>query len=291
MRIPVLAAAALLAFTAGCATAVPAAATVAPARAVFTGLALRDPTVMQSFAYDPVHRVWIFAQLTWGQPASAGDLTLTRVSAAGVRLGWMHLRGFGHGLSVGAEPCGTGTCVWAEARAVAEPALGWALPGSYGTGIARFAWRSSATLTPSSAGVAVYAPNGGQPEQTPSVDWADRLIAVQYWSAALRVFRWAVYPLAAFRARDYTAAARVTVPAVLAASGRTEQGWALAGRGTLVNWQGEAYSAANPPPGDATFATVTMSGAVASGRAACTGFASGAAGARRANVYCTSFPT
>jgi hypothetical protein len=280
-----------------------AAATAAPGRAVFTGLALRDATVMQSFAYDPVHRVWIFAQLTWGKPASAGALTLTKVSASGVRLGWMHLAGFGHGLSIGAEPCGAGTCVWTEARAVAEPALGWANAGYYGTQIARFTWHDSATITPSSSGVERFGVNAGAPEQTPSVNVSAGLIAVQYWSAGLRAFRWAVYSLAAFKAHRYTALARVTVPPALARNGRVEQGWALAGRTTLVNWQGEAL----PPPGDATFAAVTTSGAVtstlstagaglsyrepegatiAAGKA-CTGFASGTAGARLANVYCS----
>jgi hypothetical protein len=152
--------------------------------------------------------------------------------------------------------------------------------------------------------------NAGAPEQTPSIDVADGLIAVQYWSAGLRAFRWAVYSLAAFKTHRYTALARFTVPAALARTGRVEQGWALAGRSTLVNWQGEAYSGSNPPPGDATFATVTTAGAVASalsragtalsyrepegaakaGTALCTGFASGHAGARRANVYCTVRP-
>ena len=61
--------AAVLAVAAGCAAAPAAAAPAAPSVAVFTGLALRDPTVMQSFAYDPAHRVWVFAQLTWGRPA------------------------------------------------------------------------------------------------------------------------------------------------------------------------------------------------------------------------------
>ena len=300
-------AAAVLALAAGCASAAPAQAALpaAPSVAVFTGLPLRDATVMQSFAWDPVHRVWIFAQLTWGRPASAGDLTLTRVSAAGKRLGWMHLAGFGHGLSIGAEPCGANTCVWTEVHAVAEPARGWALAGSYGNQVARFTWRSGATLAWNSSGVERFGVNAGAPEQTPSVNAAAGLIAVQYWSVALRAFRWAVYSLAAFRQHRYTALARLTVPAAIARNGRTEQGWALASRTTLVNWQGEAK-----PASDATFSTVTTSGAVASvlstagaglsfrepegaamaGTAACTGFASGPAGARRANVYCTARP-
>ena len=117
-------AAAVLAVAAGCASTVPAAAApAAPSVAVFTGLTLRDPSVMQSFAYDPARRVWVFAQLTWGRPASAGDLTLTRVSASGARLGWMHLRGFGHGLSIGVDGSGG---IWTETRAYrgACPGLG-----------------------------------------------------------------------------------------------------------------------------------------------------------------------
>ena len=291
--------------TAACGTARPAAAqaTAAPTVAVFTGLPLRDATVMQSFAYDPAHRVWVFAQLTSGAPASSGDLTLTRVSAAGARLGWMRLRGFGHGLSIGVEPCGTGTCVWTEAHATAEPALGWADAGAYGTGIARFAWRNSATITPASAGVERFGVNGNAPEQTPSVDAADGLIAVQYWSAGLHAFRWAVYSLAAFKRHVYTALARFTVPASL--GGSTEQGWALASRTQVANWQGVAGGAA-------VFSAVSTAG-VLTGRVLstagsglsfrepegaaragpgnlCTGFASGAAGARRANVYCTMKP-
>ena len=148
-----------------------------------------------------------------------------------------------------------------------------------------------------------FADNGSAPEQTPSVDAADGLIAVQYWSAGLHVFRWAVYNLAAFRRHSYTALARFTVPAGL--GGSTEQGWALASRSTVANWQGDAGGAA-------TFSLVTTAGVLAgkvtstagaglsfrepegAARAGagnlCTGFASGPAGARRANVYCTARP-
>ena len=123
---------------------------------------------MQSFAYDPAHRVWMFAQLTWGKPASAGDLTLTRVSASGARLGWMHLAGFGHGLSIGIDGSGG---IWTETHAVAEPARGWALAGSYGSQIARFAWRNGATLTP--AMVERFGPNANAPGADPSA-WTRR---------------------------------------------------------------------------------------------------------------------
>ena len=242
------------ALTAACGTARPAAAqaTTAPAAAVFTNLALTDPSVMQSFAYDPAHRVWVFAQLTWGKPAPSGDLTLTRVSASGARLGWMRLAGFGHGLSIGVDGSGG---IWTETHATAEPARGWALAGSYGSQIARFAWRNGATLTP--AMVERFGPNANAPEQTPSVDAADGLIAVQYWSVSLKAFRWAVYGLAAFKQHRYAALARFTVPAAI--SGGTEQGWALASRTQVANWQGTATGAL----GNATLATVSAAGRAA----------------------------
>ena len=142
-----------------------------------------------------------------------------------------------------------------------------------------------------------------RPEQTPSVDAADGLIAVQYWSVSLKAFRWAVYGLAAFKQHRYTALARFTVPAAI--SGGVEQGWALASRTQVANWQGTAGGAA-------TFSLVTTAGALtarvtstagaglsyrepegmtrAGAGNLCTGFASGAAGARRANVYCQARP-
>ena len=201
-------------------------------------------------------------------------------------------RGFGHGLSIGVDAAGG---IWTETHAVAEPARGWALAGSYGSQIARFAWRNGATLTP--AMVERFGSNANAPEQTPSVDAADGLIAVQYWSAGLHAFRWAVYSLAAFRQHRYTALARFTVPAAI--SGGVEQGWALASRTQVGNWQGAAS------PG--TYSAVSTSGTLL-GRAAgagsgepegmtragpgnlCTGTATGPAGARRANVYCQAGP-
>ena len=277
-----------------------------PTTPVFTGLALQDATVMQSFAYDSAHKTWVFSQLTAGKPASAGDLTLTKVSNTGKRLGWMHLVGFGHGITVVAEPCGTATCIWTEAHAVAEPALGWADAGSYGTEIARFTWRNSATITINSTGVTRYKVNAEQPEQSASINFEAGLIAIQYWSTAGHVFRWAIYSLAAFKQHKYTALARVTVPASLANNGITEQGWALINKTTLINWQGNAK-----PSDNATLSWVNTSGSVTDqvhssagaslswrepegvtviGSTICTGFASGVVGARRANVYCTAKP-
>ncbi|GAA2759830.1 hypothetical protein GCM10009872_51910 [Actinopolymorpha rutila] len=270
-----------------------------PSVPTLAGMRLQDPTVMQAFAWDPAHRVWIFAQLTAGRPATSGDLTLTKVSATGARLGWMHLRGFGHGLTISIENAGAVTYVWTETHAVANPVRGWALAGAYGNQIARFAWRSGVTLTPSST--KQFGVNAGAPEQTPSVDAADGLIAIQYWSTGLHVFRWAVYDLAAFKRHQYTALARFTVPPTLA--GTVEQGWALASRTQVGNWQGTNSG----KPGNATFATISSAGSL-TGRVnstvagepegmtrvgpgnLCTGFASGPTGARRANVYCNATP-
>jgi hypothetical protein len=268
-------------------------------RSIFapTGVPLHDPSVQQSFAYDAVNRVWIFAQSSY--PGSPGDLTMTKVSTAGTVLGYMKLKGFGHGLSIGLEPVGATTYVWTESVGVAEPALGGSADaGVYGTKIARFAWRSSATLYSTTAGVALYL--GSQPEETPSIDMAHGLIAVHYWSSG--AFRYSVYSLAAFKARRYVPLARGVDPPYTA----TSQGWALNGS-TIARLEGNAYESWNPAPGNTVLTMLTTSGVVISrhlvtampdlayrepeGAAVlagvvCEGFASGVSGARRANVTC-----
>jgi hypothetical protein len=51
-------------------------------------------------------------QLTYG--GGDGDLTLTKLSLPGNRLGYMLHTGFGHGVSFGAELVGTSTYLWTE---------------------------------------------------------------------------------------------------------------------------------------------------------------------------------
>lgn len=270
------------------------------ARAIITptNVPLHDPSTQQSIAYDAVNRVWVFAQCSY--PGAAGDLTLTKVTPTGTVLGYMHLRGFGHGLSIGLEPVGATTYVWTEAVGVYEPALGGsANAGVYGTRIARFAWSNSRTIYATSSGVALYA--GNQPEETPSVDMVHGLIAVHYWSSG--AFRYTTYSLSAFKARSYVPIARGVDPPYSA----TSQGWALYGS-TIARLEGDAYESWNPAPGNTVLTMLSTSGVVVSRRlvtalpdltyrepegaavlsgVVCEGFASGAAGTRHyGNITC-----
>jgi hypothetical protein len=290
---------------------------VQPNVAILSSVTLRDTTIMQSFAYDDVNKVWIFAQVqqsgrfgkTASQHAHDGDLTLTKISQSGAILGYMYLSGFGHGLSIGVEPAGSTTYVWTESNSQYFEALGSADANGYGTKIARFAWRNSTTLTPLSSGVTLFAVNDEAPEQSPYVDYKRNRIAVQYWSAPHNTFRWAVYPLDQFKARDYTPIIRSSWPDEL--NRITDQGWAYVNDSIMLNYNGNACSSTNPAPGNATLFKVSLPGpdAVVADRAlitsggslsprepegltilgsdnVCVGFTSGSSGARRANVYC-----
>jgi len=223
---------------------------------IISGVKLTDASPMQGLAHDAVHGFWIIAQVTY--PVGPGDITLNKVSDAGVLLGVMHLDGFGHGTSIGVEPVGSTTYVWTEAVGVSEPALGSALAGVYGTKIARFAWTTGRTITATSTGVSLFA--GNQPEETPSVDVTHGLIGIHYWSAPSSNFRYVVYSLAQFKARTYAPLANVADPAYTA----TAQGWALSGS-TIVRVEGDAYTTTtNPPPGNIVLLTMTTAGVIAS---------------------------
>jgi hypothetical protein len=232
---------------------------VQPNFAILSGVTLRDTTIMQSFVYDDVNKVWIFAQVqqsgrfgkTASQHAHDGDLTLTKISQSGAILGYMYLNGFGHGLSIGVEPAGSTTYVWTESNSHYFEALGSAYANGYGTKIARFAWKNSTTLTPLSSGVTLYAVNDEAPEQSPYVDYKRNRIAVQYWSATHNTFRWAIYPLDQFKARDYTPIIRTSWPDEL--NRITDQGWAYVNDSMMLNYNGNAYGSTNP--GNVSLAT------------------------------------
>ena len=233
---------------------------------VLSNVKLHDKTVLQSFTYNRADGTWVFAQVMqdgrFGKStmrhAKAGDLTLTKVSTSGDALGYMYLLGFGHGLSIGIEPSKSGTHLWTEARSRYMRALVSANANGYGTQIARFSWKSGATLRSSSSSVTHYGVNDGKPEQTPYVDAAANRIAVHYYSPGAKTFRWAIYPLDQFKKRRYHAIKRVTWPGDLATI--TNQGWAYVDDSTFLNFNGNAYSAVNPPPGNATLFTVKTEG-------------------------------
>ncbi|UWE12957.1 phage baseplate protein [Actinacidiphila bryophytorum] len=102
--------------------------------------------VLQSFAYDNTHQHIYFVQVNSvnTDPDHVGDLWITKTDTAGRILGSMALHRFGHGVSIGVEPSGSGAYLWTEWKSSA---------GGFGTKIGRFKFVDGATLAPDSAAV------------------------------------------------------------------------------------------------------------------------------------------
>ncbi|MBL1080387.1 Teichoic acid biosynthesis protein C (Precursor) [Streptomyces actinomycinicus] len=150
---------------------------------------LREPTVLQSFAFDEVHHHLYVLQLVRGG-RDAGDLCLNRLDHAGRRLGHMYLKGFGHGVSMGVQHDADGTVwIWTEADAA----------GGYGRGVTRFRFAGGATRTPRD--VRVRHPIAGSHANQPGICPATGRIAVRHRTGGTPRYR--VWDLAAFTAREY----------------------------------------------------------------------------------------
>lgn len=151
---------------------------------------LKEPTVLQSFAFDEVNGHLYVLQLRRGG-GEAGDLCLNKLDLQGKRLGHMYLQGFGHGVSMGVQNAPDGTVwIWTEADA----------KGGYGRGVTRFRFAGGAVRT--GADVKIRHPIPGSVNNQPSVCMASSRIAVRYRTAAGEP-RYRVWDLDAFVARDY----------------------------------------------------------------------------------------
>ncbi|MFJ3302683.1 Teichoic acid biosynthesis protein C (Precursor) [Streptomyces sp. NPDC086549] len=152
---------------------------------------LKEPTVLQSFAFDEVHKHLYALQVCRGG-ADDGDLCLNKLDYKGHRLGHMYLRGFGHGVSMGVQNASDGT-VWIWTEADAE--------NGYGQGVTRFRFFDGAVRT--GEDVKIRHPIEGSTNNQPSVCMASRRIAVRYRMDNKPRYR--VWDLDAFVARDYSA--------------------------------------------------------------------------------------
>ncbi|WP_225822897.1 Teichoic acid biosynthesis protein C (Precursor) [Streptomyces naphthomycinicus] len=197
---------------------------------------LREPTVLQSFAFDDVHHHLYVLQLTPGG-RDAGDLCLNRLDQEGGHLGHMYLKGFGHGVSMGVQHAADGTVwIWTETDALA----------GYGRGVTRFRFVSGATRTPRD--VKVRHPVEGSRTNQPTVCPATGRLAVRYRLHGGPRYR--IWDLAAFTARDY-ASPLADLPQTGAHPdpGVPFQGFALHGD-HLYQLAGSAYDPrTNPPAG------------------------------------------
>lgn len=144
----------------------------APSHDLFRGKALQDGTVQQGFAFDNKNRRLFVVQLKNGSPEKAGDLAVTQLDFSGKKLGYMYLKGFGHGVAIAAEGVGSDTYLWTEASV--NPDSG------YGLKLARFKFQSGKTITSSSSGVKTFKPFAKGSSFTCVINPSDNTLVVRY---------------------------------------------------------------------------------------------------------------
>ncbi|MDG4859225.1 hypothetical protein P8605_13840 [Streptomyces sp. T-3] len=135
--------------------------------------------VLQSFAYDNVNGHIYFAQhnSTNTDPAHVGDLWITKSDLSGNQVGAMTVHGFGHGVSIAAEPYNGTVYLWTE----------WMTSsGGFGTKIGRFPFVNGATLEKNDASIQDRTPSIGDTmvNPQPSIDPSTGRLLVRYRTGA-----------------------------------------------------------------------------------------------------------
>ncbi|MEU1668070.1 teichoic acid biosynthesis protein C [Streptomyces sparsogenes] len=269
-----------------------------PSYDLFRHARLHNARVQQSFTFDNVNRRLFVAQLKDGSPDDSGDLCITQLDFSGNELGYMYLLGFGHGVSIGAQPVGSDTYLWTEVDVNS---------GARGRRLARFRWNSGATLSNTSSALTKHSPVSDATETTCAIDPVNNRMAVRYLNTA-GSRRYAIFNVNEVAAGNYTNRladfAQPSDPAVF-------QGYALYGS-YVYQLTGTAYSDTNPSPGNAYTSSVNVNTGALTQRAFTgagstltyrepegmgvyrtaagevrlfLGFASGEAGDRRSNLF------
>ncbi|WP_329173832.1 phage baseplate protein [Streptomyces sp. NBC_01477] len=208
-----------------------------PSYDLFRNVALHSATVLQGFAFNDVNGRLFTIQLTSGTGSTSGDLTVTQLSLTGQQSGSMTLTGFGHGVSIAAQPVGSDTYLWTEKDANTN---------GYGAHLTRFRFVNGSTLDHGAASLPTYTPVAGGLEFTCSIDAQHDRMAVRYHTPAGK--RIALFPLADATAGTFSnTILDIAQPDELASV--TIQGYTLYGN-YLYTLDGTAYSAANPDPGN-----------------------------------------
>lgn len=217
-----------------------------PSYDLFRHKKLKDKTVMQSLGFDARNKRLFVAQLKNGSASDKnGDLAISQLDFAGNLKGYMYLKGFGHGVSIGVEPSGTSTYLWAEVDPTGASARG--------TQLARFKFTSGKTLTNKSSALTKYKPVAGSEGVTASIDPVNNRLAMRYKKGSWRV---TVFNLADVKAKKYgNPVADIAQPSQ---NGETFQGYAVYGR-YLYTAYGNAYGKTNPSPGNTKLSTIDLS--------------------------------
>ncbi|RNB85361.1 Tat pathway signal sequence domain protein [Brevibacillus nitrificans] len=229
----------------------------APAEQLIRDKELHNGTVMQSFAIDDVHqRIYVLQLMAGGQqlPGESGpvtgaqrdkngDMTLTQLDLEGNKLGYMFLKGFGHGVQMGVETNGDTTYLWTETDSVTEGSSGW------GTQLARFPFENGKILTPDSEELQKHQLIEGVDRTTVNIDQANDLLTMRYRQDG--AFRFGVFELDKVLRQEYEPIADVAQPSM-----GTFQGFASYG-GYLYLLEGNSYgSSGSVEPTGNTYVTV-----------------------------------
>ncbi|TBL79984.1 Tat pathway signal sequence domain protein [Paenibacillus thalictri] len=225
-----------------------------PAEDLLLGKALYNRTIHQSFAFDNTHKQIYFTQVTAGglqlpgekspvdsaDRAAHGDLTLTKLDSSGNILGYMYLKGFGHGVGFGVEPAGDDAYMWTETDSNA----------SYGTQLARFKFEHEKVLTASSPELEKHQLIEGSDRTTLNIDSAHNILTMRYRKDG--VFQFSTFDLEEVKKKQYKPIATVRQPTM-----GTVQGFASYGN-TLYLLEGDSYEnkASKPPVGNTYIAAV-----------------------------------
>ncbi|MDX6314037.1 MAG: hypothetical protein QOF84_937 [Streptomyces sp.] len=199
----------------------------APSTELFREIGLRESRVLQSFSFDNANgRLYVVGLVQPGRRLAGetrsysgpereanGDLFVSCLDLTGAVVGRMYLRGFGHGVSIAAEPSGDGAFLWTETDAVQawdarkQTHIGW------GSKLARFAFTDGAVLTPDSPGLTTFSPVPGADRTTVAVDPVSNRLAVRYRAGGSgSTFAYGLYDLEAFKAGTFTPLATVGEP-------------------------------------------------------------------------------
>ncbi|NUT34602.1 MAG: Tat pathway signal sequence domain protein [Hamadaea sp.] len=218
----------------------------APGTPLFLTKPLHNKTVLQSIAFDNVNgHVYTVQLMAGGQqllgeaaPVSganrdkAGDLCLTQLDLDGTERGHMFLKGFGHGVQIGAEPVGESAFLWTETDAIADDGLhGW------GSRLARFRFQNGAILTPDSPEVRRLRPVPGADRTTCGIDPVQNRLVMRHRIAG--TFRYALYDLDDLRANRFAPIVEVDQPSLT----YSFQGYAASGD-YLYLLEGSSYGSA-----------------------------------------------
>lgn len=213
----------------------------------FREIPLNETRILQSFAFDNTNKHLYTAQLVQGgrllpgetraytaaERSANGDLCITRLDWQGAVLGRMYLKGFGHGVSIGVEPSGSGAYLWTETDSAPD-----SLNDGYGTEVARFKFANGTVVQPGSYQVTTFDPVPGSDHNTVAVDPVDNRLVHRYRTNG-STWNFSLYDLASFKAGTFTPLATVAQPSVL--TGVTFQGYTSMGQ-YLYTLDGTAYT-------------------------------------------------